>query len=193
MLEWFSHPSPLLLACKHTVGALGLSQAKGGILSGTSCWNVGNTSLSSSKDLGKPQISLNFSTTSLECSCLFDLANLGRTSREGLAAATACSSAPAQPLGKGREVDGRMELPCTNLFVPHSYFFFTFSPSQNTLKGKAAFPWIFSGRVSWRSCAAFAVHWFSDPSKASGQLSCSCCRCVVWSDIRHLLCVAATV
>lgn len=193
MLEWFSHPSPLLLACKHTVGALGLSQAKGGTPLGASLWNVGNMSLSSSKDLRKPQISLNFPTTSLECSCLFDLANLGRTSRKGLAAATACASAQGQPLGKGREVDWRMKLPCTNLLVSHSYFFFIFSPSQNTLKGKAAFRRIFSGRVSWRSCAAFAVRWFSDPSKASGQLSCSCCRCVVWSDILHLLCVAATV
>lgn len=93
MLEWFSHPLPLLLASKRIVGALGLSQAKGGILLGASCWNVGNTSLSSSKDLRKPQISLNFPTTSLEYSCLFGLANFGRASRNVLAATIVCSSA----------------------------------------------------------------------------------------------------
>lgn len=118
MLEWFSHPSPLLLASKHTVGALGLSQAKGGILSGASCWNVGNTSLSSSKDFRKSQISLNFPTTSLECKwplwpCrLWENIKERSHGRRGL------------PIHMGPAPWDSNQSPHANLFVSLSYFSF---------------------------------------------------------------------
>lgn len=100
------------------------------------------------------------------------------------------------PAGWGGKLIGKENHhPHTNLFVSHSFsgFFFTFSPPQNKLKGKALFARIFSGRVSWRSWAAFAAHRFSDPSKASVQLPRSRCRCVVRSHFLHLLCLATTV
>lgn len=84
------------------------------------------------------------------------------------------------PSGRAGNSIGKGNRPLTEIFLfPIVVFLFsTFSPPQNTLKGKALFARIFSGRVSWRSCAAFAAQGFSDPSKALS--SCLALAATAW-------------